>query len=164
MLKSVPKCTRIDFKASTVGLGLRDPSVLAFPKVDRSFDVCRLQFVPRFVYVACHAGKASQNAPELISERLKFKTFPGGACPQTPPSRCVTQLTMAKSCSQLYNSRFSFIKRHHILVWRSHTERVWLRQTNHLLRQYAGAILVRRTIDRLSGKLRRTGRADPNPP
>ena len=35
----------------------------------------------------CHCGKSSQNAPESISEYLKFKNFPGGM-PPDPPSRC----------------------------------------------------------------------------
>ena len=40
-----------------------------------------------FVHVPCHAGKASQNAPESISERLKFKNFlwgGGGHAPRPP--------------------------------------------------------------------------------
>ena len=48
----------------------------------------------------CHAGKASQNAPESISERIKFKNFLGGHAPR-PPSRCVTQLEVyahARAC------------------------------------------------------------------
>ena len=32
----------------------------------------------------CRAGKVSQNQPESISEQLKFKTFLGGQCTQTP--------------------------------------------------------------------------------
>ena len=59
--------------------------------------MCRLQFVPRFVCVPCHAGIASQTAPELISERLKFKNFLG----VDPPSPCGTQLIMARSDTYL---------------------------------------------------------------
>ena len=41
----------------------------------------------QFVLVPFHAGIASQNAPESISERLKFQNFLGGTSPD-PHSRC----------------------------------------------------------------------------
>jgi len=34
-------------------------------------------------------GLLAESGSETTSEVLKVQNFPGGACPQTPPSRCV---------------------------------------------------------------------------
>ena len=42
----------------------------------------------QFIHVPRHDGQVSQNAPESISERLKFQKFSGGGMPPDPPSYC----------------------------------------------------------------------------
>ena len=43
-----------------------------------------LTFLQLQLHLPYHDRKVSQKATESISERLKLKKFPGGACPHTP--------------------------------------------------------------------------------
>ena len=57
---------------------------VSIQRAQRNRFAAAMQFIPQFVCVPCHAGKASQNASESISERLKFKNFLWEHAPKLP--------------------------------------------------------------------------------
>ena len=76
-------------------------------------------------WVCMHALPCWKSAPKCTRIDLRFKNFLEVGHAPDPPSRCITQLAMARSSSQRYISRFFFINCH------------------RLLHQYALAVLAR---------------------